>query len=219
MIDRSITGLKRWARRAIDRIAPGRFSSEHYWERRYREGGNSGPGSYNHLARFKADVLNDFVAREGIQSVIEFGCGDGNQLALARYPSYTGYDVSPTAIAICRAAFPEDSTKEFHLLSEYDGRQADLALSLDVIFHLVEDDVFVRYMKTLFGSASRFVAIYSSDRDDDTLDRHVRHRNFSKWVAESRPDWRLAQHIPNRHPYDGDYARTSFADLFIYIHT
>lgn len=38
---------------------------------------------------------NDFVRARGIDSVIEFGCGDGAQLALAEYPAYGGIDVSP----------------------------------------------------------------------------------------------------------------------------
>ena len=62
-------------------------SSGDYWERRYRLGMTSGPGSAGKLASFKADVLNEFVRDNGVQSVIEFGCGDGTQLTLAKYPS------------------------------------------------------------------------------------------------------------------------------------
>ena len=76
--------------------------SEVYWESRYRSGGNSGPGSFGELAGFKADVLNAFICSEGIKSVIEFGCGDGHQLSLARYPRYLGIDVSRFAIARCK---------------------------------------------------------------------------------------------------------------------
>ena len=36
--------------------------SRSYWERRYAKGGDSGPGSYEELASFKATILNDFVA-------------------------------------------------------------------------------------------------------------------------------------------------------------
>ena len=70
-----------------------------YWESRYAKGGSSGVGSYGRFAEFKAEVLNRFVATHSVQSVIEFGCGDGNQLALASYPWYLGYDVSATAVA------------------------------------------------------------------------------------------------------------------------
>ena len=34
-------------------------SSKDYWEKRYSKGGNSGAGSYNNLALFKASIIND----------------------------------------------------------------------------------------------------------------------------------------------------------------
>jgi hypothetical protein len=37
--------------------------SSSYWEQRYRQGGTSGAGSFRRLAEFKAETLNDFVAR------------------------------------------------------------------------------------------------------------------------------------------------------------
>src|SRR5437899_4317923 len=58
---------------------------------------NSGLGSYDKLAEFKAEVLNGFVKENTIKSVIEYGCGDGNQLKFAEYPSYLGFDVSVKA--------------------------------------------------------------------------------------------------------------------------
>ena len=42
---------------------------------------------------------------------------------------------------------------------------ADLALSLDVIYHLTEDTVFEAYMRHLFAAGSRFVIIYATDRE------------------------------------------------------
>lgn len=60
-------------------------------------GGNSGAGSYNKIAIFKAKIMNQFVAENDIQHVIEFGFGDGAQLMRAKYPEYTGLDVSVSA--------------------------------------------------------------------------------------------------------------------------
>jgi SAM-dependent methyltransferase len=210
--------LKAWVRRAKRLLGRSTFSSGAYWERRYGAGGNSGAGSYSHLAEFKAQVLNSFVERERVESVVEFGCGDGNQLALSRYPQYTGYDVSESAVRICRDKFRDDPTKQFHLVSEYNGHTADLALSLDVLFHLVEDPVFERYMHRLFESADTFVGIYSSNSNTNPSDQsvHVRHRRFTDWVDTHRPDWKLILHVPNAFPYDGDYTKTSFAEFFFY---
>ena len=95
--------------------------------------------------------------------MIEFGCGDGNQLSLVRYPRYLGLDVSPHAVELCRERFSGDHTKEFRVLGEYAGETADLALSLDVLYHLVEDEVFDAHMRTLFAAGERFVIVFSTN--------------------------------------------------------
>ena len=99
--------------------------SASYWESRYAHGLNSGDGSYGELAKFKAEVLNSLVAEHGITSVIEFESGDGNQLELAEYPRYSGFDVSPSAVEACRARFSGDATKDFSLLAAFDDQSAD----------------------------------------------------------------------------------------------
>lgn len=188
-----------------------------YWEARYTSGGTSGAGSYGRLAEFKAEILNSFVAQHGVQTVIELGCGDGNQLELARYPRYLGLDVSETAISWCKKRFSSDTTKRFKLMREYDGEIADLALSLDVIYHLVEDEVFEDYMRVLFAAASRYVAIYSCDFEQTAgTAAHIRCRKFTRWVKENVADWVLMSHIPNRYPYKGDEEMGSISDFFFY---
>ncbi|MBL8175183.1 MAG: class I SAM-dependent methyltransferase [Bryobacterales bacterium] len=189
-----------------------------YWESRYAAGGNSGTGSYSLLAEFKAGILNGFVKTQSIRSVIEFGCGDGNQLTLAEYPAYSGYDVSATTIGNCRRRFAGDTTKRFALVQDYAGETAELALSLDVIYHLLEDDVYERYMKTLFAAASRYVIVYSSNTGDNKgyEGSHVRHRVFTGWIQDNAPNWNLIEHIPNKYPYRGDYHTGSFADFYVF---
>lgn len=194
------------------------FHSGEYWEQRYRSNGNSGAGSYAHLAAFKADFLNAFVRENGIRTVVEFGCGDGNQLKLARYPRYTGFDVSPKSIEICSHLFHGDASKSFHTLEESVDVSADLSLSLDVIYHLVEDDVYHRYMERLFQSSTSWVIVYSSNTDanDSAQSIHVRHRKFTDWVARQRRDFEPIQHVPNRYPVDRYGAEGSFADFFVF---
>lgn len=188
-----------------------------YWERRYKHGGTSGAGSTGRLAAFKAEILNGFVAEQGISTVLEFGCGDGQQLGLARYPDYTGVDVAQSVVAACRARFAQDPTKRFTTLEAYDGRSAALTLSLDVIYHLVEDAVFEAHMAQLFDAAERFVIIYASDYAEQPVEVHVRHRRFSDWVAAHRPNFRRFAHIPNRYPFDArNPDETSFADFHVY---
>ncbi|MDZ4817629.1 MAG: methyltransferase domain-containing protein [Planctomycetota bacterium] len=193
--------------------------SGEYWQERYRAGGNSGSGSYNRLAEFKAEIINRFVKENAVQTIIEYGCGDGNQLNLAEYPSYVGFDVSPKAIELCQDLFRHDSTKTFKLVQEYAGERSQLTLSLDVIYHLVEDAVFRAYMHRLFDSAGRFVIIYSSDFDEEPQ-HHEKRRRFTQWVSSHQPNWQLVQVIPNRFPYsDAHKTDSSHSDFYIYART
>ena len=190
--------------------------SVRYWENRYAQGYTSGLGSYGEAAQIKADFINDWVKTNGVSSVTEFGCGDGNQLSFAEYPTYVGLDVSRTAISLCKKRFSNNKTKSFYL---YDGDcfvnnaalfRSDLVLSLDVIYHLVEDDVFHTYMCHLFDAGERYVVIYSTNCPYTGSPPHVRHRNFSLWVRSNCPEWQLIRHR------SGPRSEASQADFFVY---
>ena len=202
-----------------------KFESKTYWENRYQSGSNSGSGSYNHLAEFKAEFLNDFVGKNNINSVIEFGCGDGNQVKMANYPNYIGLDVSVTAIQMCKNLFANDRTKSFFL---YDHRafvdnhelfKADVSLSLDVLYHLIEKEVYENYLKQLFSCASKNVIIYSSNKhipQKNSLS-HELHRQFTEDVKKLIEGWELEEMVKNKYP-SKEYAdeEGSLADFYVF---
>jgi SAM-dependent methyltransferase len=195
-------------------------NSRTYWEQNYINGGNSGPGSYGRLAAAKAEFLNGFVEREGISSVLEIGCGDGNQLSLARYPSYVGADISAYTVDACRERFADDASKRFLVAGSEPLPVCELAISLDVIFHLVEDETFERYMVDLLEHASRFVVLYTSDSDVfdpyESSPLHVQHRPVGRWMA-TQHDWHFKGRHPNPYPYDErNLHTTSPADFYVY---
>lgn len=204
-------------RRWVNPIKPF-VDSKSYWIERYETGGNSGDGSFGKYAELKADTVNAFVEENNISSIIEYGCGDGNQLSFSKYPSYLGFDVSRLAIFNCRKKFRNDKNKIFKMVEEYDNETADLTLSLDVIYHLVEDGVFTDYMNRLFDSTNKYVIIYSSNTDvnPEVLSPHVRHRNFTKWIETNKKNWVLDKHIPNIYPYNPKNETGTFADFYIY---
>ncbi len=194
-------------------------NSSQYWDDRYKVGGNSGAGSYGRLANFKAEVLNDFVVKHGIHSVVEYGCGDGAQLDLANYPEYTGFDVSPKAVEMCRTKFTNRPNFQFFGTDTTLEKEGgfDLAISLDVIYHLIEDQVFDGYMKRLFASSQNFVIIYSNNIDKKFDARHVRGRKFTQWCDEHAKGWTLFQVIENRYPFDSAQPNeTSHSDFYVY---
>jgi SAM-dependent methyltransferase len=177
--------------------------SEEYWEDRYRLGGNSGRGSYGQLAVFKADIINSFLKEKKISSAIEFGCGDGNNLSLISYPKYIGLDVSQTAIKLCMNKFKYETTKSFYIynslafLDNHKLFQADLSLSLDVIYHLIEDDIFIKYMTHLFQASQKYVIIYSTDYPAKQR-YHDKRRNFTQWISENQKSFNLIRQIENQ---------------------
>ncbi len=193
----------------------------YYWEERYKTGGNSGAGSYNKLAKFKAEVINDIVDKNELKTVVELGCGDGNQLTYAEYPKYTGFDISKTAIDICKSKFKSDANKEFFVVDKIETNgtdlyKSDLALSLDVIFHLIETDLYEQYMNNLFNLSDKYVIIYSSNYEKGQR-HHERDHNFTEWVKNNMPHWNLIEKIDNMYKYDPlKPTETSKSDFYIF---
>ena len=197
------------------------FKSADYWETHYRGGGNSGSGSYNHLAEFKAEVINGLIAQYGINSMVEFGCGDGNQLRMFNCSNYTGVDVSPTIIAKCTEAFAGDSSKRFVLYDPASFAAADFkrdaAMSLDVLYHLVEQKVYDEYLDNLFSAGEKLVIIYAADIDIPQQTSHELYRKFTKDVAHRFPNWQLTDTVRNKYkPTNYMDESGSNADFFVY---
>ncbi|MDC0304874.1 class I SAM-dependent methyltransferase [bacterium] len=195
------------------------ISSGNYWEERYNNGGDSGAGSYNQLAKFKANIINDFVQEKMIDDTLELGCGDGNQLKYLKFNKYKGMDVSPSAIKRCEELYSNDPTKTFEVIGNSSNAKYDLVLSLDVIYHLVEDDVYERYMNKIFDSAKKYVIIYSSNYNEKNFglrSEHVRHRKFSSWIERNAPEFLLVNKVLNDFQYNGDGINTSLADFYFY---
>ena len=198
--------------------------SRSFWERRYSDGGTSGPGSYGQCAEFKSATITKVLELHAVNSVIDFGCGDGNQIRELSGIQYSGIDVSADAVERCRSMYAQDPDKTFMVAEDYKGETAELAMSLDVIFHLVEDEIYESYMGRLFRASEKLVLIYSSNFEQLCFNpfrspTHVRHRKFTDWVNKKAPGWRLAERISN--PYRLTARTTpkthSFADFYLFL--
>jgi hypothetical protein len=162
------------------------FSSRKYWEDRYLRGATSGWGSYGTASRYKTAVINDFLERFKPSSAIEFGCGDGNQIKSINYKNYLGLDFQP-AVKICKELYKNNKNLNFDSVDNYTGQKADLTLSLDVIYHLVEDEVFRDYMNNLFNSSKKYVVVFTTDRNDiiGTTVEHCFSRAVSPYIKQN----------------------------------
>lgn len=180
----------------FNRVRP-RFMQRHvnsreYWKRRYELGGDSGHGSRGDYLEYKATYINDLIKRLGVRTYLDLGFGDGRLANLIRVPEYLGLDVSPLLVKKQREQ-SHSGDKRFELLENFDASlRFDLAASIDVVYHLVEDSVYFDHLGTLFGAASKHVIIFSSDFQGFGA-THVRHRNFSNDVERMFPDWEIVQ--------------------------
>lgn len=194
------------------------FNSLDYWENRYFAGGNSGDGSYGRLSQFKADFINTFIEQEKITSATEFGCGDGHQLSLINYPSYTGLDISATIVKLCRVKFSNDEEKTFihykpHQFKNGDIPKADLTLSLDVLYHVVEGGTYKKYLSDLFSASNRYVIIYSTNFNLYESE-HILHRKFTDDIPVDIKQWKQILHVPN--PFTGVGEQHSKAEFYVF---
>lgn len=182
------------------------------WENRYKSNGNSGSGSYGVLCEYKAKFINKFIIDNNCKNVIEFGSGDGNQMSHFNVQQYTGIDISEHIINVCKQKYSHLKNKQFLTYDEYYKKLSkyDLALSLDVIYHLVDDNVYEKYMNDLFNSSNKFVIIYSSDMETTYKGFHVYHRKFTDYIYFKFPQAKLLYYEPNPH------SEISKADFFVY---
>jgi len=196
-----------------------------YWENRYKANGNSGSGSMNDLQIFKSDTINQFIKQNNIESLIEYGSGDGNQAQQLKVNKYIGFDVSDTVIAKCIKRFRDDKSKHF---IHYDGmmlntqyfNSCDLTISTDVLFHLIEQNVYDLYIENLFKTSNKYVIIYSYDYDSKPTDNfswHYKPRNFTNIIKNKFTDWDLITTIDNMYPVKKfGTTKGSYSNFYIY---
>ena len=196
------------------------FSSADYWSTRYDNGGNSGAGSRGRLATYKHKVINQVVKSNNITEVIDFGSGDGYQCSMLQILKYTGVDVSQKAIDSCNRKYARNQNWKFYHTSnpKIEKIKAPLSMSIDVIFHLVEDDIFDTYMKRLFAASTSLVLIYSSNEDKKIEVEHVNHRKYTDWIDANAKDFKLIKEWQNPYPYtEGQNPNTtSFASFKLF---
>lgn len=172
------------------------YNRDEFWEARYNKGGNSGDGSYGQLAEFKAGVINSFIINNNISSLLDLGCGDGNQLQYINLPSeYLGVDVSQHSVSECSKKFPHLS---FCLHSKWEPKQMDLVISQDVLYHQVEFDHFRDHLRDVFNSAKKIAIIYASN-EDKLQATHVLFRKFTTYVGLMFPQFKLVSKLENPH--------------------
>lgn len=178
------------------------------WELRYRNGGNSGAGSYGSIADHKAEVINNLINEKNIKTITDCGCGDGNQISLIHgYDEYHGFDISPYIIDVCRKMFINKPNMHFYNSMD-ELPKADLILSLDVIYHIVDDNDFENYIKFLFNNSLRFVLLFTSNHtrnDNPDASDYINHRIVTDYIEKNVSKFKLTQIITNNLETSADF--------------
>ena len=92
-----------------------------------------------------------------------------------------------------------------------------MALSLDVIYHLIEDEVFHDYMTRLFRSSRRYIIIYAYNFEKFYESKHERGKDFLSWCDRHTKDWKLLHTEKNPFPYDANNpTETSQSDFYVF---
>ena len=136
---------------------------------------------------------------------MDFGCGDCNQLKYIDLENvdYSGIDVSKHLIDKLKLDFEEH---DFHTHEEIDDiSNKKLTMSIDVIYHLVNDNIYHEYMVNLFNKSNNYVLVYSTDINDKGNGSHVKHRKFTDFVRDNHKDFELIEIIKNETELNVDF--------------
>lgn len=184
--------------------------SGEFWEARYKSGGNSGDGSYGVNGRFKIDVLNNYFHRVEPLGVLDFGVGDftySSVIAGKRFPFF-GIDVSAMKVAQLKGQFGQYANIHFATsLDAFKDQLFDYVISLDVIFHLLEDLTYNGYINQITQTSVENIVVYSSNFKDDKWELHVRHRRFVPDILSR--GYKLIEYIPNP-------THTTYSDFYFF---
>ena len=189
------------------------FNYKEYWNNRYESGGTSGSGSYGKLAEFKAEVINKLIKENNINKVIEFGCGDGNQLKLINYNEYIGLDISKEAINKCNEIFKDDISKEFYtyIPGNFNSnlKNMDMVVCLDVLYHIVDDKDYINTLNDIFSISSEYIVLYTILEElKIPLSPHMKIRNILEDL-KSFKEYSIYKIIKQ------EYREDSYADFII----
>ena len=164
--------------------------STDYWIKRYANGGNSGVGSNSRLQDYKADYINDFIKKNSITTVLDMGVGDGEFTRRIDVLDYRGIDVSTHAIQHCKNLQDKGFINPNYTFGKLPIKK-ELGLSLDVMYHLIENEVYWDYLHDLFENSSKYVIIYAYEHNDGKTWAHVKPRWFTEDIQHVFPNWEL----------------------------
>lgn len=169
------------------------------------------------LLSWKASVVNSIIKENRVNSGLELGSGDGKFASLLSLKKYVGYDISDSAVTLANEKFDNPNFRT-STKPPFFWRKFDITMSIDVIYHIVENRDFNKHMAKLFSAANTLVVIYSyPKKPSEKMSEHIKFNDFTSWAERQAPGWELVGQIPNKFPFDENYPNsTSKSEFFVY---
>jgi hypothetical protein len=142
-----------------------------YWETRYRDGGCSGGGSIGAIRDWKWSMIRKYAS---VNDVIDVGCGDLSFWEGKSCEKYSGIDISPYIIESNREKRP---SWRFICASGSDPLklEGDVVLCLDVLFHIMDETIYINLLNNLAVYAQKYIFIYTWHKNPFD--------NFGLWLS------------------------------------
>ena len=169
-----------------------------YFNSRSLKGHKSGWGSVGQWGELKRSML-DFIWP--FESMLDIGCGD--MICLSSFKpfvnnrfSYFGIDGSSSIIAKAREKYPLHLFYQATISELIKGdlnKKYDVIVCCDLLFHIIEEDLYEQFLSWLFGSSARHLLLTYLRVDEEegqTSDEgHFVVRDFGK--IEIPDEWSM----------------------------
>ena len=133
------------------------------------------------------------------------------------YKKYLGLDIADSAIEKCKSVFSGDGSKSFILYrpAAFVNKGficSDLVICLDVLYHIVPEEDYVKTLDDIFSCSDKYVILYTDTKLFEgkkySKGSHVCHRNTLLYLKKYS-EFEVIEIIPNKFP------EQSWADFII----
>ncbi len=128
-----------------------------YWEHRYLSGGTSGLGSVGENKAWKWRLIDQLIPQ--LDHVIDVGCGDLTFWEGRDCYDYVGIDISETIVKKNQLRRPKWKFICSNAGNRIDGLRKDVVFCLDVLFHIMNENMLLNILKNLCYYSKKYILI------------------------------------------------------------
>jgi hypothetical protein len=132
---------------------------KNYWDSLYLSGGTSGEGSIGFLRSWKWRVIQKFS--QTVDDVVDVGCGDLSFWEGRTCSRYVGIDISPAVLERDKLTHPQWSFIVSGSDVFQEGLSAHIVLCMDILFHILDDEVYRKTLKNVTRYSKKWIFIYT----------------------------------------------------------